>query len=103
MTTMCTYSQKKIVNTNKIEDIVETRKDLSFGTGHVAESSEPLHLEIELFAREKLKYCGLHHAREWTSDEKRLVEIDYQIGRARGTTTTDVTTESNNSEDKLKA
>ena len=41
MTTMCTYSQKKIVNTNKIEDIVETRKDLSFGTGHVAESSEP--------------------------------------------------------------
>ena len=33
MTTMCTYSQKKIVNTNKIEDIAETRKDLSFGTG----------------------------------------------------------------------
>ena len=32
-----------------------------------------------------------------------FVEIDYQIRRARGTTTTDVTTESNNSEDKLKA
>ena len=32
-----------------------------------------------------------------------FVEIDCQIRRARGTTTTDVTIESNNSEDKLKA
>ena len=57
---------KKIVNTNKIKDIVETFKDLSIGTGQVAESSEPLHFEIELVARGKLKYCGLYNAREWT-------------------------------------
>ena len=55
---------KKIVNTNKIEDIVETLKDFSFGTGHVAESLEPLHFKIELVARGKLKYCGLYNARE---------------------------------------
>ena len=56
---------KKIVNTNKIEDIVETFKDyLTIGTGQVPESSEPLHFEIELVARGKLKYCGLCNARE---------------------------------------
>ena len=76
---------------------------LTIGTGQVAESSEPLHFEIELVARGKLKYCGLYSSRKWTYDENRLVEIDYQILRASGTTTTDVTTESNNSEDKLKA
>ena len=71
--------------------------------GCVTEPSELPNFESELLARGKLKYCGLHHAREWTSDEKRLVETAYQIRSACGKPTKDVITEPNNSEEKLKA
>ena len=73
------------------------------GAGHVTElrkrtAKELPNFESELMVRGQLKYCGLHHAREWTSGEKRLVETAYQISSARDKTTTYVATESNNSE-----